>query len=190
MNPDMLLGHMRDIRGLDAVSWWPLATGWWLLVALTLVLAAALYFGRIPWMQWRRRGREQWRREALKLLDELERQIDAHQSTKESATRLSELMRRIALARCSRDSCAGLEGEKWLAFLTDNDPERFDWPGYRALLLQAPYAPPATLEGDKTASDLKTLVGAARAWTRQTSPCIKAPRIKDGKQPAGSVHGI
>ena len=43
--PD-LLSQLRDIRGLDAISWWPLAPGWWGVAALVPALIAGLYLYR------------------------------------------------------------------------------------------------------------------------------------------------
>ena len=43
MNPE-LVTQLRDIRGLDPVSWWPPATGWWLLAALCIGLVVALVY--------------------------------------------------------------------------------------------------------------------------------------------------
>ena len=42
---DPLYAQLRDIRGLDAVSLWPLAPGWWLVVAI--IFAALLLVWRI-----------------------------------------------------------------------------------------------------------------------------------------------
>lgn len=167
MNPDMLLGHMRDIRDLDAVAWWPLATGWWLLIAGAATAVLAVHFGRAPFARWRRRRQERWRRDARQQLAELERQLGTL-GPKAATAHLSELLRRIAVARCGRAACAGLEGERWLAFLAANDPRRFPWTEHRKLLLEAPYAPPAAFAGQPIADELRALVRAARAWTRET----------------------
>lgn len=92
-------GQLRDIRGLDAVSWWPPAPGWWigaLLLLLTLIGLFLLirHFIRYPPGSWR------W--EARVALRELWQQRN-RQSQKESAARLSELLRRIAIARFGRE---------------------------------------------------------------------------------------
>ena len=56
---------------------------------------------------------------------------------------LSELLRRVAMARLGREACAGLVGEAWLAWLAEQDPKGFDWRTRGRPLLDAPYAPPA-----------------------------------------------
>ena len=65
MNPDMAT-RLRDIQGLDEISWWPLATGWWLLALLAIVLLFALVLvvrnlRRYPAGSWRRHGWKQLR---------------------------------------------------------------------------------------------------------------------------------
>ena len=83
-----------------------------------------------------------WRWDAARQLRAL-RQRAATQDPKLTAGDLSELLRRVAMARLGRDACAGLAGEDWLAWLADQDPRGFDWRSKGRLLLDAPYAPPA-----------------------------------------------
>ncbi len=128
--PPEILSQLRDIRGLDPVSWWPPAAGWWLVagaVLLLLVLAwryrASLRL-RIPPIPVLRIGN--WRWDAGRQLRDL-RQRAAAQDAKQTAVELSELLRRVAMARLGRESCAGLVGESWLAWLAERDPKGFDW---------------------------------------------------------------
>lgn len=130
-------GQLRDIRGLDAVSWWPPAPGWWigaLLLLLTLIGLFLLirHFIRYPPGSWR------W--EARVALRELWQQRN-RQSQKESAARLSELLRRIAIARFGREKTASISGSEWLTWLAQSDPNGFDWSGRGGILLNLPYAP-------------------------------------------------
>ncbi|MGB0719658.1 MAG: DUF4381 domain-containing protein, partial [Bdellovibrionales bacterium] len=41
-----LLSRLRDIRGLEDVSWWPLAPGWWILLGLVLAIVLGLVLFR------------------------------------------------------------------------------------------------------------------------------------------------
>ena len=94
--------------------------------------------------------------------------VTGHGDVKVLAARLSELLRRIAIARCGRDRCAGLNGETWLAWLADHDPDGFDWRARGRLLLELPYAPPGET-GDRP--ELYKLIDAALAWTTQPRAC-------------------
>ena len=129
--------QLRDIHGLDSIPWWPPAAGWWIGAALLVLLALLLtllvrHLTRYP--------PGSWKQEARYALRQLRRQ--RHTLTpKESASRLSELLRRIAIARFGRQRSARLSGREWLEWLGRQDPNGFDWPQRGGILLQLPYAP-------------------------------------------------
>jgi hypothetical protein len=148
-----LLAKLDDIRGLGHISWWPLAPGWWGLLALVLMAAGATYLRRRAY--WR-----SWKGEARKALDLLDAQLK-NGNRQEIAARLSTLLRRIAMQRYSRAECAGLWGQDWLRWLTAKDPRGFNWVDTGTLLVEAPYAPPGRNCPPK---DLKSLISAAKRW--------------------------
>ena len=148
---------LRDIHGLDAIPWWPLAPGWWYLAGLVglLLLAIGIRYWLIynaAWLGWRGDARRQLRDLKKALPDE-----DPHVV----AGRLSELLRRIAMARSGRREAAGLTGDTWLHWLVEHDNSGFDWERHGQVLLTAPYMPPAmAVERDELAS----LIRAATSW--------------------------
>jgi hypothetical protein len=168
MEPGTLV--LRDIHGLDAVPWWPMAPGWWyvigalgLLLLLALVREWMIYSG--VWLGWRADARRQ-----LRLLKKALREDDP----REVAGRLSELLRRIAMARSDRREAAGLTGDEWLQWLNAHDTSRFDWEQRGQMLLTAPYMPPAM---EVQRKELAVLINAASRWidvkdpsARQTGP--------------------
>ena len=168
MTPERLANRLHDIHELDSVGIWPLATGWWLMLG-GMVLLILLFIGLRRWRpDWQRYlPRYGWSRAAARELTVLREQV-GHGDVKVLAARLSELLRRIAIARCGRDRCAGLNGESWLAWLADHDPDGFDWRAGGRLLLELPYAPPGET-GDKP--ELYRLIDAALAWTTQPRAC-------------------
>lgn len=149
------LAELYDIEGLDAISWWPLAIGWWvvlLVIFLFIVVIATIY--------WRKRAFERsWRNSALKALSKMERNASAQ----ETAVSLSELIRRIAIHTYSRKACAGLEGKAWLRWLKEHDPETFNWEEKAGWLVNIPYAPTSTSVPE---SEIKTTIQAIRRWIR------------------------
>lgn len=157
MNPDMV-ARLRDIQGLDAVSWWPLAAGWWLLagVAIALLLALVALVRNL-----RRYPAGSWRRSAWKQLRALKQQA-GRMPAQQLAGELSELLRRIAIARLGRGHAAGLSGERWLTWLQEHDPVGFAWTRRGRLLLTLPYAPPDS--GQDSAGQLLPLIDATFAW--------------------------
>ena len=168
------LDQLRDIRGIESVPWWPLAEGWWVLLGALVLLGLAAYHWRtilrlrvpIPGVTL-----GTWRWDAAAALRGLRRRARAGQDVKTSVGELSELLRRIAMARLGRDACAGLTGDAWLDWLAANDPAGFRWRERGTLLKTAPYAPPGTGE----AQELEAMIDAAYAW-------IAAPERKSRRQ--------
>ena len=89
---------------------------------------------------------------------------------------LSELLRRIAMARCGREACAGLSGEAWLDWLSQNDPRRFDWRARGRLLLELPYRPP---DDTDYGAQMHELVDAALAWTSADGAGRRAAEFRE-----------
>jgi hypothetical protein len=154
-SPNDLLAQLYDIRGLGHISWWPLAPGWWGLLALMSLIGATIY--------WRRRRYwRSWKGDARRALDRLDAGL-TDKNVRETAASLSTLLRRIAMQRHSRQECAGLWGEDWLRWLSKKDPSGFDWVTGAVLMVEAPYAPPGRNIPPRT---LKGLISAAKKWVK------------------------
>ena len=152
-------GQLRDIHGLDSIPWWPPAAGWWIGAALAILLVLLLimlirHLTRYP--------PGSWKQEARRALRQLQRQRGTL-TPKESASRLSELLRRIAIARFGRERVARLSGEEWLEWLEQQDPNGFDWSRRGRILLQLPYAPDDWTPDEQT---LDQLIDAALRLVR------------------------
>ena len=149
--------QLRDIRGLDPVSWWPPAPGWWLAAIAVILLTLALLWWRD---QRQRYPLGSWQKDAQRRLRALRRRLEEW-DPKQVAGELSELLRRIAMARCGRENCAGLVGEEWLEWLQQRDPSEFDWRDKGRVLLELPYAPAGTPEPSDA---LRQLIDATQRW--------------------------
>jgi hypothetical protein len=156
--------QLRDIHGIQGVPWWPPAPGWWLLAGAVLVLGLVLWRWRtpirlrIPPLPIITVG--SWRWDAARQVRDLRRRM-VKQDAKQTAGELSELLRRIAMARIGREACAGLTGQAWLDWLRGHDPNGFDWTERGRVLLRAPYAPLAKATAPE---ELIALIDAAYAW--------------------------
>ena len=162
MNPE-LAAQLRDIHELDPVSWWPLAPGWWLVFLLGLFLLY-LFFSLLR--NLRRYPAGSWNRDAWKQLRLLKQQSPGMQP-RQLAGALSELARRIAVARAGREDAASLSGEDWLIWLETNDPRGYPWTRNGTPLLRMPYAPP-TAGDEGSRAQLMELLDALFPWTRTT----------------------
>ncbi len=156
MNPQ--LEQLHDIEGLDLISSWPLAIGWWIVISIAiLILSLSIYFG-VRHLAFKR----SWKNDALKKLAYLEKEL-SDLTARETAIFLSEYLRRIALRRFPRKECAGLIGKAWLKWLTNKDPKHFDWEKKGELLVEIPYAP---MNSHLSTDQIKDLIQATREWVR------------------------
>lgn len=144
--------QLRDIHLPPPAHWWPLAPGWWLLVAIVLLALAWL-----AWRQHRRRlPRRRWR-DACRELDALQVAHAVDHDNAAFAAGISQLLRRAV--RLRDPASAGLQGPAWHAAVRDLS-------GTKALadalpiLEEAMYRPTATL-------DPLEVVKAARQGLRQ-----------------------
>ncbi len=154
------LAPLRAIHLPDPIGWWPLAPGWYL-------LAFCLMMGLVALLMWLHRcySNGQAKREALRLLSAYQQQYRPHINTQLTSARLSELLKRVALAYYPRTKVAGLRGDEWIAFL-DETSINMDFSLVRIALLELPYH--ATKE-----HDLNVLFSMARTWIKQRGkPCF------------------
>jgi hypothetical protein len=126
----------HDIHELDPISYWPLPLSAWVTIVISLLVVALL----LAWI-WKRMHRPAtWQRQLLDKLSEIDTKLrfeNAHLVTLE----ISNMIRRLAIYKFGRDTCAGLQGKAWLDFLTEKDPKKFHWNETSQFLVSAPYAP-------------------------------------------------
>lgn len=116
------LAELKDIHLPNAISWWPLAPGWWIL--LTLILAT--FFIILLALRYRRLYA--WRKSALAELS----YIINNKNSNELGAALSELVRRCAIQLQKRSkkpiAIAQLEGKQWSDYLsTVMEKETAEW---------------------------------------------------------------
>jgi len=149
---------LRDIHLPGAISWWPPAPGWWLLVVLVLV-GLALYGVHYY------RGRH--KRVALRAVTRVRTALEQGAEPVACLQNVSTILRRFAMTSVAgaKDSVAaldvpGLIGERWLKYL-DGRWERTEFSaGLGRQLLAAPYARPNSIERGKALE----LTGLCAAW--------------------------
>ncbi len=149
------------LRGLhlpDAIGWWPLAPGWWLVIAL-LVLGLGLLLRDAL----RRHARSRARRHALRQLEQYTVAFAGHGNAVTLGIEISELLRRAMLAYAPRGDVAGLTGEAWLAWLDRDLAEPRFLKGAGRSLLDLPYRNPANVEQP---ADIDGMLAAVRERLR------------------------
>lgn len=151
--------QLQDIKGLAEVSFWPLATGWWAVIAAS-VLALILLMFLNKTLKQRRRPNTTWLKAAGEEWHSLQdSRIPAHARLKGLAV----LLRRIAIQQYGRTSCASLYGEEWLNWLTVHDPAGFNWADSGELLVRIAYMPP---DAQLDESQVGELASAVQRWIR------------------------
>jgi cbb3-type cytochrome oxidase subunit 3 len=130
------LDKLKDIHLPDAVSWWPLAPGWWILLVLfLLMIAIAIYL----YIRSQRKSRQEIIIEqALQLFDSLQEQS---LNPKALIMELSKLLRRTAISLYGRGKVANLAGQHWLLFLNDYGSTKAFTEGVGQALADQPYRP-------------------------------------------------
>lgn len=133
---------LRDIHLPEPVSWWPPAPGWWLLLALVIMLAVLL-----PWLIKR------WRRKSLNTLAQAEfRQIQHtfqhHQDSVRLAQEISALLRRVCMSYNSRSQAASVIGDDWLQQLDALSSQPLFNSDIGRQLLTAPYQATNNIDAD------------------------------------------
>ena len=140
------LPELRDIHlPQDAVSVWPLAYGWWLVLAAIILVIAVIYLVRL----YRIKSKKLY---AIKLLDALEKKTA-------SAIKMSEILRRICVYKYPEAST--FLSKDWIKFLNSHSKSPIK-DGAVNLLINAPYINPDTVVYSQ--QDIKDLYDFCRSW--------------------------
>jgi len=151
--------ELRDIQGLDQISNWPLAIGWWILIGFAIILLAV---GCVVWYK-NYKYRCSWQFNSYQKLTTIEKAM-GREEPKKLLQELSEELKRIAMQTKTREACAGLVGTRWLQWLQEHDPLGFNWQDQGQLLVQYQYKPMITNSED---TQLGSLITAAKAWVHK-----------------------
>jgi len=110
MDPEQI--PLRDLHLPEVIGLWPLAPGWWFLIALAV--AGVVYLLYKQFLIWRWNAA---RRLALRELSRVRNEFSSGADALTLGKQLSELVRRSMLAYAPRGDVAGLTGDTWLAWL-------------------------------------------------------------------------
>lgn len=164
MDPELI--PLRDLHLPEMVGWWPLAPGWWFLIALAS--AGVLYLLYKQYLKWR------WNAARRVALAELARLRQAYEQGTDAlvlAKALSELLRRSMLAYAPRGEVAGLTGPGWLEWLDRGLDDRPFTTGSGRNLESLPYVRPETIDNE---ADIAGLLDAVQRRLKTPLPEVAA----------------
>ena len=180
INPQTL--NLRDIHLPDPISWWPLAPGWWIVLAAAVCIGIAIFITRKIYRS------RQLKRDINAELEEIKKQFQQTQNKSSLAKSLSILLRRASISYFSsiyttEHHIAGLTGEHWLIWLDETQAsadKRFQ-SDIGKVLLNAPYLP----ENSELDYDAQQLIQLCESWllSSHKSKKIKTRRVKTQRTP-------
>lgn len=160
MDPQQI--PLRDLHLPEMIGWWPLASGWWFLIAL-----AAAGLGYLLYRSFRKWRRNAPRRVALRELARIQKEYKSGVDEISLAIELSELLRRTMLAYAPRNEVAGLTGKNWLRWLDQGFDQKMFSEGSGQNLESLPYRRRDAIEDDV---DVQGLIDAVRERLQKPLP--------------------
>ncbi len=171
-NIDNQLKTMADIHLPDQISWWPPAFGWWIVLIVTLLLMYLIYK-----VIRKKLHQGKYKKQARKELQTISHFWKKHQNLIATSSRLSVLIRRIALAnnqsgkhgtKNKRTQVASLTAQQWLLYL-EQQPGLTDCSKlYKEILIQLPYQDPSIhfdiSEQKQLAKQMEDLLTSVNIW--------------------------
>jgi len=153
-----LLRDVHEPKGINDITmaeFWPPAIGWWILLALVILLPLVIYVIQ----QIRIRSAKFY---ALQQMEKL--QEDSGTNAAKFAEETSKLLKRIAILRFGKEKIATLSGKEWVSFLIKTgDLQLSD-----KLISLFAYSPYAKIEKSDRNSIL-SLKEAAEIWIRKNT---------------------
>lgn len=151
MDPEQI--PLRDLHLPEAIGFWPLAPGWWILIALAAAGVAYLLYKQF--LKWRWNAA---RRLALRELSRVRNEFESGADALTLGKQLSELVRRSMLAYAPRGEVAGLTGDNWLAWLDQGMDGKPFTEGAGKTLESLPYQRPEKVADEIDISELIDVV--------------------------------
>ncbi len=130
------LEKLHEIILPDPVSWMPQTIGWYAIFGLILFVVGWWVCGRL-----RRFRKNRYRRLALEELAVIERELQRPEKRAKALAKIPVLLKGTVLSAFPRSEVAGLNGEKWLAFLDKTMGGKNFTEGEGRLLPELAYAP-------------------------------------------------
>jgi hypothetical protein len=117
MNAPDPLANLRDIHLPGEIGWWPLATGWWILITLVVIVAGWSIYQLVQ-----RHKRAAILREVMHHLDKIDDEFSTTNDQQQLVRSYSQLLRRLVIQHRGRKDGAAVTGNNWLEILLEYQP--------------------------------------------------------------------
>lgn len=125
-----LLQQLRDVHAPETVSWWPLATGWWIIIGLVALIALLLLVRALL-----KKHHYRYVRFAVSELKVLQQNHEPRWLAKSH-----NIMRRVSLCYVDEAYIGSLSQSEWMAFLKKTGEQSFSQQTLDAFV-DLPYKP-------------------------------------------------
>ncbi len=149
-----LLSKLRDIHLPNDLPWWPLAPGWYVVIAAAFILG--LIITTLIIKRWLRKRAK---RQALSELDFILSDYRVSRDATQLVSQVGILLKRVALVYFPRYEVAMLHGDEWVNFLSEHVKE-LDFKEVRTLLVSGPYQ-------KHTDGDVEQLITITKKWIKR-----------------------
>jgi hypothetical protein len=153
--------QLQDIHLPESASFWPLALGWWLLLALVIVLVSWLIFKIL-----KRAKQKKHRTKILAKFTALEIKLKAEPSNNTIAE-INTLLRQLAISYYPRAQIASLTGGDWLHFLDESGDTHDFSRGAGRILIEAPYQLEKSNEQSLENLNINEFIPLVHRWAKK-----------------------
>ena len=157
------LQNLNDIVLPATIGWWPLATGWYVLIGFVLIVIAWFSYRSLKlWIKNR------YRRAALLELQLLEDRVHKPGQRDASLRQIPVLLKRTALSVYPRSQVASLTGKDWFHFLNSTVKTSPFTGSTASTLNKISYSSGELSDVDSKA--IEVLLTACRQWLKHHQP--------------------
>jgi hypothetical protein len=160
------LAALQPLREPEAITWWPLAPGWWLLgflILAAIAITAHILYSRYQARRYRRLGCAQ--------LKQLHADYRENDDTRGFLSAANALLKSVALQAYPANQVAASHGSEWADFLNNSVSGK--------MLFDASFTA-AIYQENVTGFDADAFHGAAEHW-------IKHHRVKPAESQSSQV---
>jgi len=183
--PDFDPSKLAEIHLPDAIQFWPMATGWWLLLALLVMSILLLVFLRNRNRYSPARDKMSLNKAAQMELQLIDHNYQQHHDALETLKQLSIFLRRYVLSLEDRENVASLTEQQWLEYLDtlyhENFPaEHLFSERFATLLQEGPYRKTLYIENtalvEQLIAELQQLVSRNCSSSEKIQETERKPR--------------